>query len=135
VGTLLLRGTFPRHTARETFHADDSTFVQSARDYFMIVPRFDMKGDLCPFRHDYPSGTRYTLAERRGREMSKVDFDANGTFVRFEKWGQRLSRRPLQQTDEPRGGQDSRHSVLREINDVFLRDDKFDFAHSANGRP
>jgi len=123
---------FALHAAIETFDPYDGALVETAGDEFVLVPSLDLKSHRTILGVDHSSSASDALALKRGRQVPQFDFRTNRSLIRFEKRNQGLARRAFQQTDQPGGAQDWRHSIAGKINDVLRFDDELQLANGAN---
>src|SRR5262245_57985122 len=122
------------YSPRKTFYSNNCTLVRAASDQFLLVTRFDLKGNLCPIRMNDASGASHPRAHRRGRKMTQLNLDADGAFVSFQKGLQSLASRPFHDAHQIWCAQDGRHSGVGEFNGVFLFDDKLHLTGRADLR-
>src|SRR5262245_13923993 len=116
----------------EAIYAYNLTLVHTASDQFLLVARFNLKGDLGAFGVNDTGHACHALTDGRRREMSNLDFHSHGAFVIVEGGRHRLTRRPFEPSDEIRRREHRGHPAIGKVNGMTRLNCEAQFAARAD---
>src|SRR5882724_4989271 len=125
---------FALDTPDERVHANNGALMQTARDDFDRIARFDLESHLASFGNNHSCCASHTLAQRRRSEVAKLDFSANRSLIGFEQWRKQFARGAFKLADENWRAQHGRHATRRKIDHMLLLDDECQLTGRADSR-
>ena len=99
------------HTLRETFRANNGSFVQAAHDDFVFVTGFDLELNLAAINGDDLRTAMDRLADGRRCKMANINFKPHGTLISLEMQREQMTRRAFKELDDVRRRHDGGHAV------------------------